>query len=138
MNKLWFEKSILKGRLEKFILIAKIKGLAEMSVSLRKHYIKNIKQNKDKFSLEKFYLYTSRFNDRKRYVGAKTRYHLLALALLGGKKYLTVERKCGQFNKPNPKKLLDVINENIFIYGNKITEEMVIQWLNDSLEANNE
>ncbi len=76
MNKLWFEKSILKGRLEKFILIAKIKGLAEMSVSLRKHYTKNIKQNKDKFSLAKFDLYTSRFNDRKRYVGAKTRYHL--------------------------------------------------------------
>ena len=136
MDKLWFEKGILKGRNEKLILIAKIKGLAEMSVNLRRSYIKNIKRNKEKIQIEKYNFYSYRYSARKKYVGEEARYHLLALGLLSGKKYTTIERKCGKLNKPSAKKLLEIINQNIsFLYSrNKITEEMVSQWLNESLE----
>ena len=119
----------LKKNNSKFLLIGKIKGLANEArrarTSIDKHAAK--KNNKG--------VWASAY--RKYVIGIDTRHHLLAYAFLRGVPYLTVEKKCAK--DPTASLIYKVVEAHApsFVFDERgwwgqryqVTEESVKQWL---------
>lgn len=81
-------------------LRAKIKGFCAESTSVRKDINRSRDQKK------------ARLWDEKRSLGSVAREHLIAYALLRGKKYEELERKCRPGNEPHCSVILKLIHEH--------------------------
>jgi len=107
----------------KYCLIGKIKGLAVEAKRVRNRLLKS-----------KSDLAISRQMYNKLAVGDDVRHHLLAYAFLRGTPYSVLEKKCRKDNKPNVKKILDIVlfylNETSF---QKLYEEKIKKWLTGEL-----
>lgn len=64
----------------------------------------------------------------KRALGAECRYHLIAYALLRGIPYHKVER-CAQNNRPNPEKVLRLIQEHSAGTSKKYDLDLIVKLL---------
>lgn len=88
----------LKHNVSKFVLIGKIKGLAQESKKTRSRILK-AKKEEAVWNLA----------SRKRVVGIDIRHHLLAYAFLQGRSYRSVERNCAEDNLPNASKIFQIV-----------------------------
>lgn len=91
-------KNALKGNFSKFVLIGKIKGLANESKKARVRILKAKKETA-----------VSNLAFRKYVVGIDIRHHLLAYAFLQGRPYRSLEKKCAKDNMPSPDLVWKVI-----------------------------
>jgi hypothetical protein len=91
-------KNALKHNFSKFILIGKIKGLADESKKARTRILK-AKKEEAVWNLAY----------RKHVVGIDIRHHLLAYAFLQGRSYRSVERNCAKDNLPKPDLIFKII-----------------------------
>lgn len=91
-------KNALKHDYSKFVLVGKIKGLAQESKKARARILK-AKKEEAVWNLA----------SRKRVVGIDIRHHLLAYAFLQGRGYHSVERSCAKDNLPNAGKIFQIV-----------------------------
>lgn len=115
-------KNYLEKNSEKYCLVGKIKGLAEENkrASL---FIKN-----KKFKPEKTWI----LHRRKEALGISIRYHLLAYAFLSGKRYSSLEAKCGENNGPSIVRINEIIEQHLpqhMISYHSIGEKSITEWL---------
>jgi hypothetical protein len=115
-------KNYLEKNSEKYCLVGKIKGLAEENkrASL---FIKN-----GKFKPEKVWVLFK----RKDTLSISIRYHLLAYAFLSGKRYSSLEAKCGENNSPSATRINEIIGQHLpqhIITYHSIGEKSITEWL---------
>lgn len=110
------EKSYSWKNLDVLALKAKILGLQELSKTIHASLVSKTGVDRE------------RERNIKRVLGEVTRNHLIAYALLRGKSYSTLERKCNKGNEPNPKKIFDIIMQQSYgCYGwslDKVKQEL--------------
>lgn len=119
----------LKKNNSKFLLIGKIKGLANEARRARISIDKHAAKKNDKGVWASAY--------RKYVIGIDTRHHLLAYAFLRGTPYLTVEKKCA--TEPTASLIYKVVEAHAPSYvlddrgrwgqSYHVTEDSVKQWL---------
>ena len=95
----------LKHNVSKFVLIGKIKGLAQESKKTRSRIMK-AKKEEAVWNLA----------SRKRVVGIDIRHHLLAYAFLKGTPYRLAERNCAKDNLPNAAKVFQIVETHAPTY----------------------
>lgn len=107
----------------KFCLIAKINGLSAEVKRQRKRLLNSTKTE-----------YKNECYIRKQFVGNEIRHHLLAYALLRGDSYSSVENNCRPDNKPNPKKILQIVHSSILEFEHKYWDiEKINFWLKENV-----
>ena|ERR1035441_4053720 len=114
----------LKNNNSKFLLIGKIKGLANEA--------RRARISIDKHAAKKNFRGVWHASYRKYVIGTDTRHHLLAYAFLRGTPYLMVEKKCAKM--PTASLIYKVVEAHApnYVASNwyRVTEESVKQWLN--------
>ena len=98
-------ENALKHSYSKFVLIGKIKGLAQESKKTRARILK-AKKEEAVWNLA----------SRKRIVGIDIRHHLLAYAFMRGTAYRAVERSCAKDNLPNAGKIFQIVEAHAPTY----------------------
>jgi len=123
-------KNALKNNNVRFVMIAKINGLAQEG-----------KKSRIRISRAKTQEAVWPLAYRKHLIGREARNHLLAYAFLRGIPYRKVEPKCSEFNKPTAFSIFKVVEQHAPTYimydpytktgggGYKATQEDVQSWL---------
>ncbi len=72
-------------------------------------------------------------NQLKKSIGYTTRNYLIAYAFIRKIPYSTIEPKCGKLNKPESKRIFDIIKENCqYSYGYGLKIENIEEYLADN------
>lgn len=108
-------------------ITGKIFGFAAYSKVAKNKIRKLIK---DKNSVSKLNSYM----ESKREMRNDARHHLLANAFLKEKPYLSLEKTCDKFNKPNPDTIFSIIEYHLGWHNSyvKLTVDDIKQWLAES------
>jgi hypothetical protein len=104
----------------KYLIIGKIKGLAEESRRLRASILKS----------KKLPTHQAHLMSADKFLKSHIRHHLLAYAYLRGISYSKIELKCAPNNQPNPDHLVKIIKSCLPHYNDcYFTIENIKNWL---------